>query len=436
MRSIDNRRQHMEKETNSKPKKRGLKIVLAVCAVVLAAIIGVGAWVMISAKNEMADIEAQNTAATLDYSEPIEYKTEWTYDELLNHLVDESKLSKGTEVTLLVNDQEADPSTALSFDTVGSYKVKVALHKEYSYRIIGTVKEIDVTKEVTLNVEDTIVPVIRGARNKRITVGDKLDLLSGISAMDEVEGELTLQSEGDVDVNRAGTYPVKVYAVDANGNKAEAEFSVIVKEKPVEPEKPEESKPASSTSSGSASNNAASSGSSNNNSNNASSNNTSSNNASSNNASSNGSSSGNSSSNESSQSSSSGTLTAAEKDKQARAVAKQIADTVMSRGYSSDIDKVGAAAEIVSSYYYKGVHKESGEDYRTPYGVFVKGESSCAGATRALGLVLDYMGYSWKHANENQWTHQWVIVTMDGQVGYADGQVGWVGYGTHPAAEQ
>ena len=49
-------------------------------------------------------------------------------------------------------------------------------------------------------------------------------------------------------------------------------------------------------------------------------------------------------------------------------------------------------------------------------------------------MVLEEMGYQWTHANENAWTHQWVILYMDGQIGYADGQVGWAGYGTHPAA--
>lgn len=99
------------------------------------------------------------------------------------------------------------------------------------------------------------------------------------------------------------------------------------------------------------------------------------------------------------------------------------------------MEMVVSASEMVSSYYRKGVHKESGLDYSTAYGVFIKGESSCAGTTRALGMVLEYLGFKWTHANENLWTHQWVIVTMDGQVGYADGQVGWAGYGKHPVAK-
>ncbi len=72
-----------------------------------------------------------------------------------------------------------------------------------------------------------------------------------------------------------------------------------------------------------------------------------------------------------------------------------------------------------------------GENYSEAYGVFIAGEFSCAGATRALGMVLSCMGYEWEHVNENQWTHQWCRVTMDGQAGWADGQIGYAGYGRH-----
>lgn len=34
----------------------------------------------------------------------------------------------------------------------------------------------------------------------------------------------------------------------------------------------------------------------------------------------------------------------------------------------------------------------------------------------------------------DQYSHQWCALTMDGQVGYADGQMGWAGYGPHPAS--
>ena len=41
------------------------------------------------------------------------------------------------------------------------------------------------------------------------------------------------------------------------------------------------------------------------------------------------------------------------------------------------------------------------------------------------------MGYNWRHVNENQWAHQWCVLEMDGQIGFADGQVGMAGYGEH-----
>ena len=119
-----------------------------------------------------------------------------------------------------------------------------------------------------------------------------------------------------------------------------------------------------------------------------------------------------------------------EQNAQALAVAKQIAYSIPAG--ISDLERVTMAAQKVSSYYIRENHVESGPYYNQAYGVFVAGESSCAGCTRALGLVLSLMGYSWTHVNENQYSHQWCRLTMDGQVGYADGQVGWANYGPHP----
>lgn len=119
------------------------------------------------------------------------------------------------------------------------------------------------------------------------------------------------------------------------------------------------------------------------------------------------------------------------KKEQARIVAQKIADSI---GPGTDLERVGQAAAVVSQYCNKATYTTSGKDYSQAYGVFIKGEYSCAGATRALGMVLECMGYAWEHVNENQWSHQWCKLTMDGQIGWADGQIGWVGYGEHPAA--
>lgn len=118
-----------------------------------------------------------------------------------------------------------------------------------------------------------------------------------------------------------------------------------------------------------------------------------------------------------------------EKTAQALTVAKQIASVIPRE--ASDLDRVSIAARIVSYYCSFCAYTMSGSDYRTPFGVFVKGEYSCAGATRALGLVLDCLGYQWTHVNENQYDHQWCSLYMDGQLGFADGQTGIAGYGEH-----
>lgn len=125
-------------------------------------------------------------------------------------------------------------------------------------------------------------------------------------------------------------------------------------------------------------------------------------------------------------------LSEKEKNQQALTVAKQIASVIPTN--VSDLERVSEAAYIVSFYCQFCEYTMEGKDYRTPYGVFVKGEFSCAGATRALGMVLECMGYEWEHVNENGYTHQWCKLTMDGQVGFADGQGGFAGYGEHWAA--
>lgn len=115
----------------------------------------------------------------------------------------------------------------------------------------------------------------------------------------------------------------------------------------------------------------------------------------------------------------------------AEANAKYYADAIMSDPeLTTDYDRINTAAYIVSLHCSESVY---GQDdlkcYKSPAGPFVYGVYTCAGSTRALGRILDYMGYNWYHVNENQNKHQWCIVEMDGKVGFADGMGGFAGYG-------
>lgn len=58
--------------------------------------------------------------------------------------------------------------------------------------------------------------------------------------------------------------------------------------------------------------------------------------------------------------------------------------------------------------------------YNDPYGYFVAGVSSCAGCARATGLCLNILGIPYEHVNENQWSHQWCRVEVDGEYWICD----------------
>ena len=134
---------------------------------------------------------------------------------------------------------------------------------------------------------------------------------------------------------------------------------------------------------------------------------------------------------------------------QARNIAKQIADAIekaadggdssgSSKSKSSkkknikDVEKVAYAAGIVKAYCDLGTYTTKGKMYRTAYGVFVGGEYSSAGATRALGLILDYLGITWVHKNLGTFEDQYCQVIVDGKEGYGDGISATAGYGKHP----
>ena len=119
---------------------------------------------------------------------------------------------------------------------------------------------------------------------------------------------------------------------------------------------------------------------------------------------------------------------AASERKVARMVAKY------SKIYKTDFANVGRAAAYVAFFSYRSTYTMEGDNYWRAYGPFCAKEYSCAGSTRALGLVLEYMGFDWTHANANDYSHQWCVLKMDGKTGFADGQVGMVGYGAHPNA--
>ncbi len=387
-----------------KPKKKNKVIIVITIIIILLVILAfIGSYLFmynkkstIKYENEIKEIAKQNDMALIDYEEEVENNTTWTYEELESKLIDKNKLINGTKITIVINDEIFNEGDSYTF-VIGETKIDIYLNKTYTYKIFKEETEvIENKKEIIITIKDTTAPILDGVKDQTITVGDTIDLLKGITAKDDVDGEVEVKIEGEVDTQKVGTYKVKVYAIDKSGNQVEQEMTITVKKKATT------TKPSTGTTTTKPSTN-------------------------------------NNTSTTCKYTSllkkrgySSKDADACEKDRQSVAVAQQIANEILAKGYTTDYEKVRDAAEAVASNYDYNTHIEEGYDYRTPYGVFIKHAASCAGCTRALILVLELMGFTnLTHANENEWTHQWVILEMDGKKGFADGQVGSVGFGCY-----
>lgn len=96
-----------------------------------------------------------------------------------------------------------------------SYKLNNESHKE----------------RFTYLVEDTTEPLIWISGSHTITVGYEGDIAKDILCADNADRTPNCYIEGKYDVNAPGSYKLKYVAVDASGNKEEADFVLHVREK-------------------------------------------------------------------------------------------------------------------------------------------------------------------------------------------------------------
>ena len=142
-------------------------------------------------------------------------------------------MKENTNITIKINDKELIEGEKFIFNELGTYTINTSLEYTYIYPIIKSKSElIENEKSIEIKIEDTEKPVITGVSNKEITVGDTIDLSSGITATDNIDGNLQVTIDGTVDNTKAGEYSIKVIATDKSGNSETATFTVTVKEKP------------------------------------------------------------------------------------------------------------------------------------------------------------------------------------------------------------
>lgn len=77
---------------------------------------------------------------------------------------------------------------------------------------------------------DTVAPVISGAKDVTLKVGDEFDPTEGVTATDDVDGSVDVRVTGKVDTSKSGKYEITYTAIDKAGNKATKTITVTVTE--------------------------------------------------------------------------------------------------------------------------------------------------------------------------------------------------------------
>lgn len=89
--------------------------------------------------------------------------------------------------------------------------------------------------ESVLSVKDTQAPVISGAKDIIVPVGDGVSYLSGVSAADNASAEPELEVDASaVKLDVPGSYPVVYRAYDASGNSSSVTVTLTIREKTAE----------------------------------------------------------------------------------------------------------------------------------------------------------------------------------------------------------
>ncbi len=83
-------------------------------------------------------------------------------------------------------------------------------------------------KTVTVTLSDHSLPTIEGPEEIKVTQGTQIDLSQKFIAKDDSGATCAVSVSGTYSLLEAGSYPLKAYALDRAGNRAEKEFTLTV----------------------------------------------------------------------------------------------------------------------------------------------------------------------------------------------------------------
>ena len=251
-----NEEEEKTKKVKEHKKNKLLKIIFIIFAIIiiLFALI-VSAYVVYNRKQK--DFIAQKTleleAIFIGEEKEIEYGTEIKIEDLEKELLNLSLIQDIDSYTLKINNENQEKDNTYKFTQINNNEILCTVCEIDNNKKVLNVKidnssfinffknfeikyepqEIKIEKTYNYNVVDTQKPVIEGVSDKEIYKGEEIDLKSGISAKDPVDGDLEFTIEGEVKKDEIGDYKITVKATDKNSNETSAEFNVKVKEKPV-----------------------------------------------------------------------------------------------------------------------------------------------------------------------------------------------------------
>ncbi|MDU2673134.1 MAG: DUF5011 domain-containing protein [Clostridium sp.] len=177
--------------------------------------------------NHPSIIEGKIVISKDDKFEPLDYVIA-TDDE-------EGEIDK-SKITVTKNEVKTD--------TVGSYNISYSVEDSE-----GEVATLDTTVIVEAKSTEEVQKPVITVTNKTITttLGEEVDLLDGVNAVDYLGREIQVEVSGDYDFNKVGTYTIQYNATDRFGNKADEVTSTLVVEEvdekpenPGDPENPEQ----------------------------------------------------------------------------------------------------------------------------------------------------------------------------------------------------
>jgi transglutaminase-like putative cysteine protease len=198
-------------------------------------------------KDGVSDGSFVTDVSTIDTTQPGEYPVtvrvgKKEYDTTLQ--VEDTVAPTANAVEgVITNLGELPQPDTLVTDVTDATNVEISYKKEPKVNKEGQTSAVVLltdagnnksTVDVTITViSDTEPPVIEGAKDLEIYVGDTVAYKQGVSVTDDQDENPTLEIDNSaVSLDSAGSYPVIYTATDQAGNQSTVQVTLTVKEKP------------------------------------------------------------------------------------------------------------------------------------------------------------------------------------------------------------